>query len=98
MGIAAMPSIPDGSLDFVYIDGNHSEEYVRQDIRLWWPKVKIGGMLAGHDILGCNPKADSGIQSAVYDLMTENGLTVFMVPDTRKAENPWSWYVWRGGI
>jgi len=37
------------SLDFVYIDSNHRYEYVKQDILLWIPKVKIGGQLAGHD-------------------------------------------------
>ena len=39
----------DASLDFVYIDGNHSYEYVKQDLTLWWPKIKLGGMLCGHD-------------------------------------------------
>ncbi|KKM96434.1 hypothetical protein LCGC14_1178130 [marine sediment metagenome] len=39
------------SLDFVYIDANHSYEYVYQDISIWFPKVKKGGVIAGHDIL-----------------------------------------------
>lgn len=39
----------DDSLDFVYIDGNHAYEYVKEDIRLWYPKVKKGGILSGHD-------------------------------------------------
>lgn len=37
----------DKSLDFVYIDGDHSYEGVKQDIELWLPKTK--GILAGHD-------------------------------------------------
>jgi len=37
------------SLDFVYIDGNHYEEYVKRDIEIWWDKVKKGGILSGHD-------------------------------------------------
>jgi hypothetical protein len=37
------------SLDFVYLDANHSYEAVRDDINAWWPKVKPGGMLAGDD-------------------------------------------------
>ena len=41
--------VPDDSLDFVFIDGNHSYEFVRQDMGLWWPKVKLGGIFAGHD-------------------------------------------------
>lgn len=40
---------PDGSLDLVYIDGSHAYQAVRRDIQLWWPKLKVGGYLAGHD-------------------------------------------------
>lgn len=41
----------DDSLDFVYIDGNHAYDYVKQDMELWWPKLKKGGLFAGHDYL-----------------------------------------------
>lgn len=37
------------TLDFVYIDANHSYECVFEDLKLWYPKVKIGGVIAGHD-------------------------------------------------
>lgn len=42
---------PDESLDFVYIDANHAYDYVKQDIALWYPKVKKGGWLCGHDYI-----------------------------------------------
>ena len=35
--------------DFIYIDGNHNYEFIKQDIELWWPKVKVGGYFGGHD-------------------------------------------------
>jgi len=41
----------DQSLDFVYIDANHAYDSVVQDIELWYPKVKKGGYLCGHDYL-----------------------------------------------
>lgn len=41
----------DASLDFVYIDGNHAYDYVKQDIEMWWPKLKPGGLLMGHDYI-----------------------------------------------
>lgn len=41
----------DNSLDFVYIDANHAYDYVVQDINLWYPKVKSGGYICGHDYL-----------------------------------------------
>jgi predicted O-methyltransferase YrrM len=39
----------DGSLDFVYIDGNHAYESVVEDLALWARKVRPGGIVAGHD-------------------------------------------------
>jgi hypothetical protein len=38
-----------GELDFVYIDANHSYESVKEDVATWFPKVKPGGILGGHD-------------------------------------------------
>lgn len=42
-------TVPDRSLDFTYIDANHSYESVLDDLRAWSPKVKVGGIIAGHD-------------------------------------------------
>ena len=39
----------DGVLDFVYIDADHSYQAVMDDIAAWMPKVKPGGVIAGHD-------------------------------------------------
>lgn len=46
----AAESYPDGSLDFVFIDGDHALPMVKRDLEAYWPKVKMGGVLAGHDI------------------------------------------------
>ena len=37
------------SLDVVFIDLNHTYEAVKEDIKLWLPKVKKGGYIAGDD-------------------------------------------------
>jgi predicted O-methyltransferase YrrM len=37
------------SLDFVYIDAEHTYEAVKADLPAWWAKIKHGGILAGHD-------------------------------------------------
>ena len=37
------------SLDFVYIDGNHSLKYVIEDITEWSKRVRPGGVVSGHD-------------------------------------------------
>lgn len=41
--------VADGTLDFVFIDADHRYESVRKDIEAWLPKVRMGGMIAGHD-------------------------------------------------
>jgi hypothetical protein len=43
-------TIPDETLDFVFIDGGHEFHEVSRDIVDWLPKVKPGGILAGHDL------------------------------------------------
>jgi predicted O-methyltransferase YrrM/uncharacterized Rossmann fold enzyme len=45
----AAKSVEDASLDFVFIDADHREESVLADIAAWRPKIKVGGMLLGHD-------------------------------------------------
>lgn len=37
------------SADLLFIDGAHHYEQVKNDIRNYWPKLKIGGILLGHD-------------------------------------------------
>ena len=39
----------DRSLDFVFLDAAHDYENVKNDILSWYPKIKVGGWLAGHD-------------------------------------------------
>ena len=45
----AFKDYEDCSLDFVFIDAHHTYESVKEDIDCWYSKVKIGGILAGHD-------------------------------------------------
>ena len=47
----ALADVPDESLDFVYIDGNHSLPYIAQDIYEWYRKVRKGGIISGHDYM-----------------------------------------------
>jgi len=61
--------IPDESLDFCYIDADHSYRAVSDDIRLWFPKIKKEGLLGGHDFV---PDADYWFGSfGVHRAVTE---------------------------
>ncbi len=47
--IIASKNFSDNSLDFVYIDANHSYKCVTGDLDAWYPKVRVGGYVGGHD-------------------------------------------------
>ena len=47
----AVKDFEDESIDFVYIDGNHSFKYVAEDIWEWSKKVRKGGTISGHDYM-----------------------------------------------
>ena len=59
--------IPDEYLDFCYIDGCHKYESVKKDIELCYPKIKNGGMIAGHDFTKVHP----GVIKAVIESFGE---------------------------
>jgi predicted O-methyltransferase YrrM len=54
----------DGSVDFVFIDANHSYEHVKADIEAWRPKMREGGLLSGHDY-----GEPCGVKQAVDELL-----------------------------
>lgn len=87
---AAAPTILDGSLDFVYIDGNHLLEHVLNDLRLWVPKVRPGGIVAGHDYLTKKPKSFIQVQRAVDQYATDHAIDPwFILAGDRSAS--WLW-------
>jgi predicted O-methyltransferase YrrM len=45
----AAKEIPDQTLDIVFLDRGFTEAIGKQDVREWLPKVKDGGILAGHE-------------------------------------------------
>lgn len=54
------------SVEFVFIDADHSYDSVVKDLKAWFPKVKEGGIIAGHDYAWHQP-----IQQAVNDVFGE---------------------------
>ena len=44
------------SLDFIYIDADHKYASVKEDLAVWYPKLKVGGVFCGDDFCNCwNP-------------------------------------------
>lgn len=77
----------DESFDYVYIDSDHSYEATSKDIELWWPKVKKGGILAGHDYNSRNKLY--GVVEAVNEFVENNNIEYFHLT----SEYPKSWII-----
>jgi len=58
----------DNSLDFVFLDASHDYESVKEDIFAWYPKLKLGGKIGGHDY-----NWDT-VKCAVHDFLGTNRL------------------------
>ncbi len=72
--VSAAEMFDPGELDLVFIDGDHSYEGARADIAAWTPKVKEGGILAGHDYYARWPGVVRAVDEAFEDL--------HLMPDT----------------
>jgi hypothetical protein len=53
-------------LDFVFVDANHMYEPVREDVEAWWPTIREGGFISGHDYNGVGDRRKGwGVKRAV---------------------------------
>ena len=71
----AANSFEDGSIDWIYVDGDHSYEFVKQDLNLWWPKISTGGTICGDDYQDGKYQVESldfGVVKAVDEFVDNN--------------------------
>ena len=80
----AAVDVPDG-LDFVYIDGNHTLDYVRRDLEKWYPKVKKGGIFGGDNFESQLPD----VARAVLEFTDKNNLKIY----GGRSEVSYEWWV-----
>ena len=80
-----------GSLDFVLVDADHSYESVKNDLELWYPKVKNGGIICGDDF---NRVHFPGVVKAVTEFFS-TPLRVVESPDDIGYEKNCIWEVTR---
>lgn len=63
----------DNSLDFVYIDSSHLYEQTKQELKDWWPKLRSGAIMSGHDYANCE-----AVRKAVDEFVARHGLELFI--------------------
>jgi predicted O-methyltransferase YrrM len=84
----------DESLDFVYIDGDHTYNAVTLDLEKWYPKVKKGGLFYGHDYYWEKnfilPRMD--VKPAVDAFVAKNKLKLEVTQDFPCFN---SWMIWK---
>lgn len=81
----AAEEFENGSMDFVFIDADHSYEGCSNDISAWLPKVKPGGWLCGHDYDNAHPGCN-GVKPAVDDFVRAMGVELELSHD-------YTWFV-----
>jgi hypothetical protein len=69
-------------LDYVYIDGNHAYEYVVDDIKNYFPLVRSGGIIGGHDFYNGFQSEHDGVVRAVCEFAVKtNSILKIELPD-----------------
>lgn len=74
--VEAAQEFSDESLDVVFIDADHSYEAVKADLEAWYPKVKPGGLMAGHDFVFEHETSREGVIRAVREFFHDKPLEV----------------------
>jgi len=82
----AVGDVADESLDFVFIDADHKYTSVCDDIREWSKKVRIGGIVSGHDYYITRGQ-NMGVINAVDEYVAEHGYTLQLTNKIRRAES-----------
>ena len=72
----------DESVDSVFLDASHEYENVKNDLIYWYPKIKYGGVIAGHDYC----KEWNGVILAVNEFFNNKNFEIL------KSEGSWIYY------
>ena len=94
----AINNFEDLSLDFVYVDGCHQPENVKHDMN-WWKKLRVGGILAGHDIQSSTKPGmgwDKFIRPIVNNFADSIGEPVYIIGEGNLRN--WSYYIEKNNV
>ena len=87
--IEAAASVSNGSLDVVYIDADHHYDAVMKDLETWIPKVRPGGIIAGHDYHDFRPDTCQVMQAVNHWVSIQNIKPLFIA--AKEREPSWFW-------
>jgi hypothetical protein len=61
----------DGYFDWIYLDATHTYAEAKKDLEAWYPKVRVGGLVSGHDYQFQHQKIGDGYVFGVRDAVDE---------------------------
>ncbi len=73
----AAPFLSRDGYDLIFVDGNHTLSFVRDDLVMCWPLVKPGGLLTGHDYTTRFPGVIQAADEQLIDFRTPAGTSLF---------------------
>jgi len=79
-------SIPDRSIDWIYVDGAHTYAEVARDLWQAWPKVRVGGILCGHDFAIRPDMWGTGVCRAVLELVQNRAGTLIALSNEKLGD------------
>jgi hypothetical protein len=105
LSVDAARSFADASLDYVYVDARHDYAGALEDLHAWYPKLRSGGLIAGHDFIpdGIKEEGDFGVQRAVSEFALIVEREVQSISDKRpdggraepqNADGGWTTFYW----
>ena len=74
--------VKDDSLGLLYLDACHTYDCVKKDLEAWFPKVKQGGIVAGHDFLN----KSYGVNQAVHEFAGKHGYEVKTIMENKDED------------
>lgn len=87
LSMEAVIDVEPESLDFVYIDGHHGYEYVRDDLLEWGKRVRKGGIISGDDY----GKNAPGVVKAVDEYIINKGITDWFLTKKHRDRSSYFW-------
>ena len=92
LSVEAATQFSELSLDFVYIDARHEYRPFTHDLNIWWPKIKLGGILSGHDYKNSFVRKNLvEVKRAVDNFAFEHQLKVNVTTE----DNIPTWYIFK---